>query len=202
MLSKIAIMRMCRNVWQGGLAGNLYGLFPAIANLARLSRLTLMNSYRCSEMVNASKWGESEDDHAHLQRPNTQLLRDGHCLAVGAGSACSAGGANRPGALMRYILILWASPLLIFWGWFGLSFYDVNFGYVMLTRQVHDLVFELYGEMLGIDPHIIPAMVAKACVFDTLILLAIFAFRRRRQIAARLKARRSRYVAGVSSPSA
>jgi len=103
---------------------------------------------------------------------------------------------------MRYILIFWASPLLIFWGWFGLSFYDVNFGYVMLTRQVHDLVFELYGEMLGIDPHIIPAMVAKACVFDTLILLAIFAFRRRRQIAARLKARRSRYIAGVSSPSA
>lgn len=94
---------------------------------------------------------------------------------------------------MRYVLALWASPLVLFWGWFGLSFYDINFGYVMLTRQVHDLVFELYGDMIGIDPTIIPAMVAKACIVDTLVLMAIFAFRRRRQIGAWLKTQRERY---------
>lgn len=101
---------------------------------------------------------------------------------------------------MRYLLILWASPLFLFWGWFGLSFYDINFGYVMLSRRLHDLVFQLYGEMLGIDPATIPLMLAKACVFDTLILLAIFAFRRRKQIGSRLKERLQRYSSPRSSP--
>lgn len=83
---------------------------------------------------------------------------------------------------MRYVLILWATPLLLFWGWFLLSFNDVHFGYVFLTRDVHDIVFDLYGQMLGIDPATIPMLVAKACVFDTLVICAIYAFRRRRQI--------------------
>lgn len=91
---------------------------------------------------------------------------------------------------MRYVLALWAAPLVLFWGWFFLSLYDINFGYVMLSRQLHDLVFELYGEILGIDPAVIPGMVAKACIFDTFLLLALWAFRRRREIAAWLRARR------------
>ncbi|RJG45383.1 MULTISPECIES: DUF6105 family protein [unclassified Mesorhizobium] len=103
---------------------------------------------------------------------------------------------------MRYVLALWALPLILFWGWFGLSFYNINFGYVMLTRQVHDLVFQLYGDTLGIDPTIIPGMVAKACIIDTLIVLAIYAFRRRRQIGAWLKTQRERYLGEPSSPSA
>lgn len=84
---------------------------------------------------------------------------------------------------MRYLLVMWAAPLVLFWGWYFLSYYDINFGYVMLSRQLHDLVFQLYGEMLGIDPAIIPGMIAKACLFDALIVLAIWAFRRRRTIA-------------------
>lgn len=95
---------------------------------------------------------------------------------------------------MRYIIALWALPLVLFWGWYFLSFYDMNFGFLMLTRQVHDFVFQLYGEILGIDPATIPAMLAKACVFDSLILAAILAFRRRKQIAARLKVWREQYV--------
>lgn len=94
---------------------------------------------------------------------------------------------------MRYVLIAWAAPLALFWGWFALSYYDVNFGYVMLTREAHDLLFELYGQILGIDPGTIPWLLAKACVFDTLILLAIWAFRRRRDIAAWWRQRRERY---------
>jgi hypothetical protein len=95
---------------------------------------------------------------------------------------------------MRYLLVMWAAPLVLFWGWYFLSYYDINFGYVMLSRQLHDLVFELYGEMLGIDPAIIPGMIAKACVFDALIVLAIWAFRRRRTIAGWIRAGRDRWM--------
>ncbi|MEO5759385.1 MAG: DUF6105 family protein [Mesorhizobium sp.] len=84
---------------------------------------------------------------------------------------------------MRTLFILWAAPMALFWGWFFLSLNDMNFGYVMLTRQLHDFVFELYGQMLGIDPLIIPGMVGRACVFDGCLLMALWAFRRRREIA-------------------
>jgi Family of unknown function (DUF6105) len=83
---------------------------------------------------------------------------------------------------MRYVIILWVAPLLLFWGWFGLSFYDINFGYVILSRQLHDLVFKLYGEILGIDPDTIPLLLVRTCIFDAFLLGAILAFRRRRQI--------------------
>ncbi|TIT88100.1 MAG: hypothetical protein E5W55_27250, partial [Mesorhizobium sp.] len=84
---------------------------------------------------------------------------------------------------MRALFVFWAAPLVLFWGWFFLSLNDMNFGYVMLSRQLHDLVFQLYGQMLGIDPAIIPGMVARACVFDSFLLAGLVAFRRRRQIA-------------------
>jgi Family of unknown function (DUF6105) len=90
---------------------------------------------------------------------------------------------------MRYVIILWVAPLLLFWGWFGLSFYDINFGYVILSRQLHDLVFKLYGEILGIDPDTIPLLLVRACIFDAFLLGAILAFRRRRQIAEWMRAR-------------
>lgn len=98
---------------------------------------------------------------------------------------------------MRYIFALWAAPLVLFWGWFYLSFNDVNFGYVMLSRQFHDFLFQIYGQILGIDPATIPGMVAKACIIDTLLLLAFWAFRRRREIAAWVRAKR-----GLADPSA
>ncbi len=88
---------------------------------------------------------------------------------------------------MRTLLALWVAPLVLFWGWYFLSLNDMNFGYVMLSRQLHDLVFELYGEMLGIDPAIIPGMVAKACIFDSFLVAAIVAYRRRRTIARWIK---------------
>jgi hypothetical protein len=84
---------------------------------------------------------------------------------------------------MRTLLALWLAPLILFWSWYFLSLNDMNFGYVMLSRQLHDLVFELYGEMLGIDPAIIPGMVAKACIFDSFLVAGIVAWRCRRTIA-------------------
>ena len=89
---------------------------------------------------------------------------------------------------MRWIFAAWALPMGIFWGWYFLSLNDMNFGYVMLTRQVHDLLFQLYGEMLGVEPATIPPLVAKACILDTLLILAIWAFRRRQAIAAWFRA--------------
>ncbi|TPN39426.1 hypothetical protein FKO01_04520 [Mesorhizobium sp. B2-3-3] len=90
---------------------------------------------------------------------------------------------------MRYIFAMWAGPMAIFWGWFYLSANDINFGYVMFTRHTHDFFFQLYGQMLGIDPSIIPGMVAKTCIFDGLLLMALWAFRRRREIWGWIKGR-------------
>ena len=92
---------------------------------------------------------------------------------------------------MRWILAAWALPLGVFWGWYFLSAYNLHFGYVMLTRQAHDLLFQLYGQMLGVEPATIPPLVAKACILDTILILAIWAFRRRKEIAAWFAARRA-----------
>lgn len=94
---------------------------------------------------------------------------------------------------MKYVLAAWAAPLVLFWGWYFLSLNDINFGSVYLSRALHDLVFKLYGDILGIDPAGIPGMIAEACVLDTGLLLAIWAFRRRRELAAWIRARYERY---------
>lgn len=78
---------------------------------------------------------------------------------------------------MKIFLALWFFPLALFWGWYALSVNDISFGIHMLSRDVHDLVFAIYGNTLGIDPAKIPGMVAYACVFDSAIVLAIAAFR-------------------------
>ena len=102
---------------------------------------------------------------------------------------------------MRYVLMLWAAPILLFWSWFGLSYYNVNFGYVLMTREAHDLIFQLYGEVLGIDPESIPWFVAKSCVFDFFLLMGIWAYRRRRTIAVHLRTLRDRYAGTASAGS-
>lgn len=85
---------------------------------------------------------------------------------------------------MRYLLWLWLLPLTLFWGWFGLSYYDVNFGLLIFSRQLHDLVFNIYGSLLGVEPASIPVLFLKACIFDTFLIFGIIAFRKRRQIRA------------------
>jgi hypothetical protein len=97
---------------------------------------------------------------------------------------------------MRYVFALWALPIGLFWGWYFLSLNDFSLGYAILSRPLHDMVFQLYGNILGVDPESIPSLVAKACVIDTLILLAILAFRRRRRIRTWFQARRERHQEG------
>lgn len=83
---------------------------------------------------------------------------------------------------MRLVLIFWAGPLSFFWGWYFLSLNDINFGTTFFSRPLHDLVFKVYGNILGVSPDAVPAMAAEACVVDTLILLALLAFRHRRAL--------------------
>ena len=87
--------------------------------------------------------------------------------------------------MIRKLLLFWLSPILFFWSWYYLSFYD--FGFVFYSRQVHDQVFGMYGTLLGVDPDSIAPMVAKSLFFDSLLLFAILGFRRRKAIAARFR---------------
>ena len=90
---------------------------------------------------------------------------------------------------MRWFLLFWGGPILLLGSWYSLSYYDMNFGFFMLTRQTHDLVFKIYGHILGLPPEILPGLVARAVVVDSLVLFAIIGFRRRKQIAAWWRAR-------------
>jgi len=85
---------------------------------------------------------------------------------------------------MRWILIFWGVPMSLFWGWYYLSYHDINFGLLFFSRLVHDFAFEFYGNLIGIDPSTIPPLVARACVVDTFLIFSIYAFRRRREIMA------------------
>ncbi len=82
---------------------------------------------------------------------------------------------------MRTLLILWLTPIVLLGTWYGLSVNDINLGTQVFSREMHDLVFKIYGNILGIDPEIIPMMVAKAIAFDSLFILAIIAYRLRKK---------------------
>lgn len=99
---------------------------------------------------------------------------------------------------MKWFLFLWAMPVALLGGWYGLSYYDMSFGVFMLTREAHDLVFRIYGHILGIPPQDLPPLVARAIVFDSFLVLGLIAFRRRRKIAAWWRARRQA-SAGLAS---
>lgn len=102
---------------------------------------------------------------------------------------------------MRYILGIWATPLALFWGWYFLSINDINFGSLYMSRAFNLAIFDLYGQILGMDPATIPWMMGKAFFFDTLILLAIWAFRRRKLIAEKARVLWARYSSAASAPS-
>jgi len=98
---------------------------------------------------------------------------------------------------MKYVFFAWAIPMSIFWGWYFVSYYDLGANYFMLSRAGNDLVFNIYGEILQMDPAGIPWIVGKACILDTLLIAAIWAFRRRREISAWWTNRRERLQAGA-----
>jgi len=91
---------------------------------------------------------------------------------------------------MKWFLILWAGPIALLGSWYGLSYYDMSFGFFMLTRDAHDLVFQIYGHILGIPPEDLPPLVLRAIIVDSFLVLGIIAFRRRKQILTWWQARR------------
>ncbi|WP_152047890.1 DUF6105 family protein [Aureimonas psammosilenae] len=88
---------------------------------------------------------------------------------------------------MRALLALWLSPVLGFWTWHLLASRGIYF-----SQEFHTEVFRLYADTLGMEPDAITALLAKALVTDGLILLAIFAFRRRRAILGFMRPRLAR----------
>ncbi len=78
---------------------------------------------------------------------------------------------------MRTILILWITPIILFWGWYGLSANDISLGSIFLSRAFHDHIFRIYGQILGMHPADVPVKLAWVFFIDTLIILAVAAFR-------------------------
>lgn len=99
---------------------------------------------------------------------------------------------------MKWVVFFWALPLVILGSWYTLSYYDINFGYAILSRPMHDLVFQIYGNVLGIPPESIPPLVLKAIIVDSLLLVAIMCFRRRKAIQAWWRSRQSSNPADAS----
>lgn len=100
---------------------------------------------------------------------------------------------------MKWFLILWAGPVMLLGSWYSLSYYDMSFGVFMLTRQAHDLVFQIYGNVLDIPPETIPPLVARAIAVDSLIVFAIIAFRKRAAIVAWWRGRQSSEAVSLAS---
>ena len=82
---------------------------------------------------------------------------------------------------MKVFLVLWVTPIVLLGSWYGLSYYDINFGYRILSRDLHDLVFTIYGNLLGIPPETIPPLVLKAIILDTFLVIGFIVIKRRRK---------------------
>jgi hypothetical protein len=100
---------------------------------------------------------------------------------------------------MKWFLVFWLGPIAFLGGWYWLSYYDMNFGIFMLTRQVHDLTFQIYGDVLGVPPETIPPLVARAIAVDSLVVFAIIGFRKRRRLIAWWKVRQASKSSDLAS---
>lgn len=83
---------------------------------------------------------------------------------------------------MRYFVTFWLIPVGFLVAWYGLSAHDIAFGTTFFSRDMHDLVFGIYADMLGIAPEAIPPLLLKALVLDTALILGLIALRKRKRI--------------------
>ncbi|WP_306117906.1 MULTISPECIES: DUF6105 family protein [unclassified Roseitalea] len=84
---------------------------------------------------------------------------------------------------MRYVFWFWFVPMGFLWGWYWLSLNDISLGLTFFSRSTHDLVFAIYGQILGMEKEVIVRLLIKACIVDTFLIMGILAFRRRKAIA-------------------
>lgn len=85
---------------------------------------------------------------------------------------------------MKYLLIFWGIPVGSLALWYGLSFNNINFGYIVLSREFNDVVFQIYGQILGIDPSVIRSALIRLLLVDTVIIFAFFYFKPIRRLRA------------------
>ena len=90
---------------------------------------------------------------------------------------------------MRYFLLFWLLPVGGLVAWLYMAENDLSFGIHFFSRDMYDMVFGVYGQILGVDPETLPPLIYNALVFDTCIVAAIFAFRRRKDVFAWWKSR-------------
>lgn len=96
---------------------------------------------------------------------------------------------------MRYIFWFWFVPMGFLWSWYFLSLNDFGLGF--FSRQTHDLTFAIYGHVLGMEKDVIVRLLVKACIVDTGLIFAIYAFRKRRRLRAWW---RQRHAARTGAP--
>ena len=65
---------------------------------------------------------------------------------------------------MKMFLYGWLLPIGAVWAWYLMSYNDISFGYAFLSRDAHDLVFAIYGHMLGMPAENIPPLFLKAFI--------------------------------------
>ena len=90
---------------------------------------------------------------------------------------------------MRYFLFLWLLPVGGLAAWLYMASNDFSLGMFFFSREMFDLVFGIYADILGVDPATLPPLIYKALVVDTLIVAALFALKRRKDIIAWWKSR-------------
>ena len=101
---------------------------------------------------------------------------------------------------MRTVVLLTLAPTAMAFGWYWLSLADVgsSFGGVYLSRELNEGVFFLLGQLFGMSPERLPAMLASGIACDGGILLGILALRRRRALTAWFAAKDWRLVSRAS----
>ena len=103
---------------------------------------------------------------------------------------------------MRWLLGFWFTPISILAGWLLLASHDLSFGVQFLSRDFYDLVFQVYSNALGIPAEVLPPMVVRALILDSGVVLALYAFRRRRQIIAFCRHLHVRWTSSAALPRA
>ena len=84
--------------------------------------------------------------------------------------------------MARVLIFLWLSPVVLFSAWISFSMLDWHFGLPFMTREAHDLVFNAYEAILGIERARIVALIRNALILDAVVLGLIVAWKRRTQI--------------------
>ncbi len=80
---------------------------------------------------------------------------------------------------MRFLFFIWLIPAVLLSVWFGLSANNIHFGTRIFSRELHDVVMQVYAQTLGVEVHELPGLLWRAVIFDGAIIGAIIAFRKR-----------------------